>query len=144
MIVVIIISIIVVVIGSLIILLLIIISFMTHTISTTIVQVAFDYPWTQSLVVLISFNFYLLVTVHHEMSRNVPDGHFHVFFFFLKVNYMLFTTVKTIFKSEDLWPSYMFLNMVVRHSALLGKLALNVEDFYVKTIAWGLKKKSRF
>ena len=29
------------------------------------------------------------------------------------------------------------LNMVVRHSALLGKLALNVEDFYVKTRGWG-------
>ena len=49
---------------------------------------------------------------------------------------MLFTNVKTLFKSEDEWPSYMFLNMVVRHSALLGKLALNVEDFYVKTIGW--------
>ena len=34
----------------------------------------------------------------------------------------------------------MFLNMVVRYSALLRKLALNVEDFYVKTIEWGLKK----
>ena len=33
----------------------------------------------------------------------------------------------------------MFLNMVVRHSALLRKLALNVEDFYVKTIGWGYK-----
>ena len=33
----------------------------------------------------------------------------------------------------------MFLNVVVRHLALLGKLALNVEDFYVKTIGWGLK-----
>ena len=33
----------------------------------------------------------------------------------------------------------MFLNMVVQHSALLGNLALNVEDFYVKTIGWGLK-----
>ena len=33
---------------------------------------------------------------------------------------------------------HVFLNMVVRHSALLGKLALNVEDFYVKTIEWGL------
>ena len=45
--------------------------------------------------------------------------------------------VKTIFESEDLWPSYMFLNMVVRHSALLRKLTLNVEDFYVKTIGLG-------
>ena len=33
----------------------------------------------------------------------------------------------------------MFLNMVVRHWAHLRKLALNVEDFYVKTIGWGLK-----
>ena len=29
--------------------------------------------------------------------------------------------------------------MVVRHSALLKKLALNVEDFCVKTIGWGYK-----
>ena len=29
------------------------------------------------------------------------------------------------------------LNIVVRHSALLGKLALNVEYFYVKTIGEG-------
>ena len=33
----------------------------------------------------------------------------------------------------------MFLNMVVRHSALLGKLALNVEEIYVKTIGRGYK-----
>ena len=63
----------------------------------------------------------------------MSDGHF------LKVNSLLFTMLKTVFKSEDWWPSYMFLNMVVQHSALLGKLALNVEYFYVKTIGWGLK-----
>ena len=68
----------------------------------------------------------------------MPDDHFHVLHF-LKVNSMLFTMVKTIFKSVDLWPSYMFLNMVVRHSALLRKHALNVEDLYVETIGWGLK-----
>ena len=39
--------------------------------------------------------------------------------------------VKTIFKSEEYWPSYMFLNLVVRRSLLLGTLALNVQDFYV-------------
>ena len=38
----------------------------------------------------------------------------------------------------------MFLNMVVRHSTLLRKLALNVEDFYVKTIGCGFFKKSCF
>ena len=52
---------------------------------------------------------------------------------------MLFTMVKSIYKSEDKWPSYMFLNMVVRLSALLRKLALNVEDFYAKTKGWGYK-----
>ena len=31
----------------------------------------------------------------------------------------------------------MLLNTVVRHSALLRKLALNAEDFDVKTIEWG-------
>ena len=45
--------------------------------------------------------------------------------------------VKPIFKSEDLWPSYIFLNTVVPHSVLLRKLALNVKDFYVKTVGWG-------
>ena len=60
-----------------------------------------------------------------------------MFSYFLTANSMIFTMVKTIFKSEDKWPSYMFLNTVVRHSALLRKLALNVEDFYVKTIGWG-------
>ena len=42
----------------------------------------------------------IYVTLHHEMSRNVPDGHFHVLYF-LKVNSMLFAMVETIFKSED-------------------------------------------
>ena len=60
-----------------------------------------------------------------------------MFLYFLKINSVLFTMVKTISKSENQWPSYMLLNMVVRHSALLRKLAINVEDFYVKTIGWG-------
>ena len=34
----------------------------------------------------------------------------------------------------------MFLNMVLPHLALLRKLALIVEDFYVKTIGLGYKK----
>ena len=61
-----------------------------------------------------------------------------VFLYFLKVHSMLITMVKSIFKSEK-WPSYMFLKRVVRHSELLRKLALNVEDFYVKTIGRGYK-----
>ena len=42
----------------------------------------------------------IYVTLHYEMSRNVPDGSFHVLNF-LKVNSMLFTMVTTMFKSED-------------------------------------------
>ena len=39
----------------------------------------------------------------------------------------------------------MLLNMVVRHSVLLRKLALNVEDLNVKTIiGWDLKKNHVF
>ena len=40
------------------------------------------------------------LTLHHEMSRNLPDGHFHLLYF-LKENSMLSAMVKTIFKSED-------------------------------------------
>ena len=40
------------------------------------------------------------VTVHHKMRRNMPDGDFYVLYF-LKINSMLFTMVKFIFKSED-------------------------------------------
>ena len=42
----------------------------------------------------------LFVTLHHEMSRNVPMAIF-MFLYFLKVNSMLFTMVKPIFKSEN-------------------------------------------
>ena len=42
----------------------------------------------------------IYVTLHHEMSRNVPGGHLHVCTFF-NVNSVLFTMVKAIFKSEN-------------------------------------------
>ena len=41
----------------------------------------------------------IVMILHHEMSRNVPDGHFHVLHF-LKVDSMLFTMVKSISKSK--------------------------------------------
>ena len=66
------------------------------------------------------------------MSRNVPDGHSHGLYF-LEVNFMLFTMVKTIFKSEDKWPSYLFLKYDGTTFGTFEKIALNVEDFYVKT-----------
>ena len=37
----------------------------------------------------------------------MPHGHCHVLYF-LKINSMLFTMAKTIFKSEDQGTSYMF------------------------------------
>ena len=32
----------------------------------------------------------IYVTLHHEMSRNVPDGHFHVFLFFERKFYAIY------------------------------------------------------
>ena len=74
------------------------------------------------------------VTLHHEMSRNVPDGHFDVFIFSSSKFCAIYNGENHI---QIRGLVYMFLNMVVRYSALLGKLGLNVEDFYVKTIGWG-------
>ena len=73
-------------------------------------------------------------TLHHEMSRNVPDGHFHDFTFSESKFYANYNS-ENHFQIRGL--VVVFLNMVVRHSALLRKLALNVEDFYVQTIGWG-------
>ena len=73
----------------------------------------------------------LLAILHHEMSRNRPDGHFHVFIFSESKLYAVYNG-ENHFQIKGL-----VVNMVIRHSALLGKLALNVEDLYVKTIGWG-------
>ena len=55
----------------------------------------------------------------------MPDGHFHVFILSKrKVNSMLFTLVKPIFKSEDQWPSYMFFEFKGLKLALLVVTAL--------------------
>ena len=73
------------------------------------------------------------MTVHHEVSRNVPDGHFHVFIF-SESKFDAICNSENHFQIKGIVASYMILNMVVRHMALLRKLALNAEDFYVKTI----------
>ena len=46
-------------------------------------------------------------------------------FIFLKVHSMLFRMVEIIFKSENYWPSYMSLDMMVRDTALLRLLSEN-------------------
>ena len=38
------------------------------------------------------------VILHHEMSRNVPDGHFQVYIF---SESKFYTMAKSIFRSED-------------------------------------------
>ena len=53
-----------------------------------------------NVINMVKMSLHLYVTLHHKMSRNVPDGHF-MFLYFLKVNSVLFTTVKFIFKSQD-------------------------------------------
>ena len=41
----------------------------------------------------------ICVTLHHKMSRNVPDGHFHVFISSESKFYAIYNG-ETIFKSE--------------------------------------------
>ena len=65
------------------------------------------------------------------MSRGVPDGHFHVFIFSESKFYAIYNGENHL-QIRGLWLNYMFLNIVIRQSALLRKLALNVEDFHVK------------
>ena len=79
----------------------------------------------------------------------MPDGHFHVFIFSENKFYPFYNgenhfqirgLVAELHRFLFLFLFFFFFNMAVRHSALLVKLALNVEDFYVKTIGWGFKK----
>ena len=69
------------------------------------------------------------------MNRNVPDGHFHVFMFSESKFYVIYNG-ENHFQIRGLATELQFFNMVVQHLALLGKLALDVEDFSFKTIGW--------
>ena len=71
------------------------------------------------------------MTLYHGMSCNVPDDHFHVFIFSGSKFYAIYNG-ENHFQIRRLVAELHV--HVVRHSALLRKLALNVEDFYVKTI----------
>ena len=87
------------------------------------------------LLLLLIVNIILYVTFHHKMSRNVPHGHFHVFIFSESKFYAIYNG-ENHFQIRGLVAELHVFDMLVRHSALLRKLALNVEDFYVKTIGW--------
>ena len=75
------------------------------------------------------------MTLHHEMSCKVPDGHFHVFIFSESKFYAIYNG-ENHFQIRGLVAELHVLNMLVRQSALLRILALIVEDFCVKTIGW--------
>ena len=57
----------------------------------------------------------------------MPDGHFHVFIFSESKIDSIYN-VENHFQIRGLAAELHALNMVVRHSVLLRKLALNVED----------------
>ena len=57
-----------------------------------------------------------------------------VFLFFSERKFYAICSGENHFQIRGLVAELHVLNKVVRHSALMGKLALNVEDFYVKTI----------
>ena len=131
----------------------------SHVIVTSMAKVTLlSHPWKKSgctidLLVLPAFaenivgcevkrvlavGLYLetIICCTKRISRQ-PSMTFHHVFIFSKCKFYAIYNGENHFKSEDVWPSYTFLNVVVRHSALLRKLALNVGDFFVKTIGWG-------
>ena len=55
-----------------------------------------------------------IVTLHHEMTRNEPDGHFHVFIFSESKFFAIYNG-ENHFQIRTSGRSYMFLNMAVRH-----------------------------
>ena len=67
----------------------------------------------------------------------MPNGHFHVIFSESKF-YAIYNGENHFQISGLVAVIYVF-EYGVRHSALWGKLALIVEDVYVKTIGWILK-----
>ena len=67
----------------------------------------------------------------------MQDGHFHVFIFSESKFYAIYNG-ENHFQIRGL-VAKMFLNMVVRHSALLKKLALNVKTSMLKQLG-GVKK----
>ena len=62
----------------------------------------------------------------------MPGGHFHVFIFSESKFYAIYNG-ENHFQIRGLVAEL----HVFEHSELFGKLALNVDDFYVKTIGWG-------
>ena len=66
----------------------------------------------------------------------MPDGHFHVFIFSRSKFYAIRNGEKH-FEIRGLMAELHVLEYGGTTLGLLGKLALNVEDFYVKTIGWG-------
>ena len=76
------------------------------------------------------------VTFHHEMSRNVPDGHFHVFIFSESKFYAIYNGGNH-FQIRGLVAELQVFEYNGTTFGTYEKLALNVEDFYVKTIGRG-------
>ena len=76
------------------------------------------------------------LTLHYEMSRNVPDGHCHAFIFSESKFYAIYNG-ENHFQIRGLAVGLHVFEYGGTTFGTLGKLALNIEDFYVKTIGWG-------
>ena len=76
------------------------------------------------------------MTLHHEMSRNVPDGHSHVCIFSESKFYVI-CIGENYFQIRGLVAELHVFEYGGTTFRTFGKTCLNVEDFYVKTIKWG-------
>ena len=75
------------------------------------------------------------MTFHHEMSCNMPDGHFMVIFSERKF-YAVYNS-ENHFQIRGLVAELHVFEYGDRAFSTFKKLDLNVEDFHVKTIGWG-------
>ena len=79
-----------------------------------------------------------IVTLHHKMSRNVPDGHFHVFIFSASKLYAI-SNGENQFQIRGLVAELHVLEYGGTTFGILRKLALNVERLLCQNNRVGLK-----
>ena len=73
------------------------------------------------------------------MRCNVPDGHFHVFIFSERTFYAIYNG-ETLFQIRRLVAElHGFEHGGTTFDTFEKTFSLNVGDFYVKTVRWGLK-----
>ena len=101
----------------------------------TIVEADLSLRYTLS-VAWRQWNQEIFVTLHHKMSRNVPDCHFQVFIF-SESKFNAFYSGENHIQIRGIVAGLHVFEYGGTTFGTFGKTWFNVEDFYVKTKGWG-------